>query len=80
VIKVKVSKITVEEAQKILESLPTRRTGEYNKIIEAVKKDKMPRVVEGLTRGAAWGLIRRVKQEGLNAKALEKGTKVLIYP
>jgi hypothetical protein len=74
-----VKKITVDEVQKILESLPTRRTGEYTKIIEQVKRDKQPRVVEGLTRGAAWGLIRRCKQEGLQAKALDKGTKVLIY-
>jgi hypothetical protein len=74
-----VKKITAEEAEKLLASAPARRVGEYSKLIEQVKKDKQPRVVEGLTRGAAWGLIRRCKQEGLQAKALEKGTKVLIY-
>jgi hypothetical protein len=76
----KVSKISVEEAQKLLESAPVRRVGEYDKIIEAVKKDKMPRLIEGLTRGQAWGLIRKCKQAGVNARALEHGTKVLVSP
>ena len=75
-----VKKISAEEAEKLLASAPVRRVGEYSKLIEQVKRDKQPRVVEGLTRGAAWGLIRRCKQAGLNAKALEKGSKVLIYP
>ena len=75
-----VKKISAEEAEKLLASVPVRRVGEYSKLIEQVKRDKQPRVVEGLTRGAAWGLIRKCKQAGLNAKALEKGSKVLIYP
>jgi hypothetical protein len=80
VISVKVSKITSEEAEKILASAPVRRIGEYDKVIEAVKKDKAPRLIEGLTRGQAWGLIRKCKEAGLTARALEKGSKVLISP
>jgi hypothetical protein len=76
----KVNKISVEEAQRLLESAPVRRVGEYDKIIDAVKKDKVPRLVEGLTRGQAWGLIRKCKQAGVNARALDKGSKVLISP
>jgi len=77
---VQVKKITEDEAEKILASAPVRRVGEYDKIIESVKKDKAPRLIEGLTRGQAWGLIRKCKENGLSAKALEKGTKVLVSP
>jgi hypothetical protein len=75
-----VKKISVEEAEKLLASAPVRRTGEYDKIIDGVKKDKAPRLIEGLTRGQAWGLIRKCKSAGLNAKALEHGSKVLVSP
>jgi len=76
----KVSKLTSAEAEQLLAQAPVRRVGEYAKIIESVQKDKQPRLVEGLSRGAAWGLIRKCKEAGINAKALEHGTKVLISP
>jgi hypothetical protein len=78
--KMQVKKITPQEAEELLKTLPVRRTGEYDKLIEQVKKDKQPRVVEGLTHGAAWALYRRCKQEGLQARVLDKGGKVLILP
>jgi hypothetical protein len=78
--KVQVKKITPQEAEELLKTLPIRRTSEYDKLIEQVKKDKQPRVIEGLTRGAAWALYRRCKQEGIQAKVLNKGEKVLILP
>jgi phosphoribosylaminoimidazole (AIR) synthetase len=78
--KMQVKKITLQEAEELLKTLPVRRTGEYDKLIEQVKKDKQPRVIEGLTHGAAWALYRRCKQEGLQAKVLNKGEKVLILP
>jgi len=75
-----VKKITLQEAEELLKTLPIRRTSEYGKLIESVKKDRQPRVIEGLSRGAAWALYRRCKQEGLQAKVLNKGEKVLILP
>jgi hypothetical protein len=78
--KMQVKKISPQEAEELLKALPVRRTGEYDKLIEQVKKDKQPRVVEGLTHGAAWALYRRCKQEGLQARVLDKGGKVLILP
>jgi hypothetical protein len=75
-----VKKITSEEAEKILASAPVRRVGEYDKVIEAVKKDKVPRLIEGLTRGQSWGLVRKCKQAGLNARVLGHGTEVLVSP
>jgi len=74
---VEVRKISVEEAKKLLNEHPSKRPGRWNSVFEQVKASNQPIIVEGLTRGSAWHLARRAKQEGLFARVIG-GTTVII--
>jgi len=74
---VEVRKISIEEAKKLLNEHPSKRPGRWNSVFEQVKASKEPVIIKGLTRGSAWHLARRAKQEGFFARVIG-GTAVII--
>ena len=74
---VEVRRISKEEALEMLRNHPSKRPGRWNSVFEQARESKDPIVVEGLTRGSAWHLARRAKQEGLFARVIG-GTTVII--
>ena len=74
---VEVRKISVEEAKKLLNEHPSKRPGRWNDVFSEVKRSKEPRIIKGLTRGSAWHLARRAKQEGLFARVIGGDTVII---
>ena len=74
---VEIRKISVEEAKRLLNEHPSKRPGRWNDVFEQVKASKEPIIIEGLTRGSAWHLARRAKQEGLFARVIGGDTVII---
>lgn len=76
---VKVERIAVETAEEMIKNAPTRQPGRWNKVFETVKKTGDAVKVEDVSRGTAWHLKRRAKEQGLVARVIG-GTTVVIMP
>jgi hypothetical protein len=72
--------ITVEEAQEIMAKYPKRARGEWQKLLEQVKKTKKAVVISDISRGMAWNIARSAKQSGLVARVIEGGKAVVVSP
>ena len=77
---VKYKAVTHEEAKELLASAHTRQRGDWQELIDKVKKTKQPLVVEDVTRGQAWALRRTAINAGIKATVLNGGNKVLLTP
>jgi len=62
------------------DSAPERKVGRWDEVCEQVKKTGKAANITGLTRGQAWSLKRTATNAGLEARVLEKGTRVVIMP
>jgi hypothetical protein len=76
----KVDKLKPVEAQEEFAKIPERRVGQWTEIFVAMKKDKQPVRITGITHGQVAALRRKAKEEGFPAKSIEKGTGVLLLP
>lgn len=54
------------------------KKGKWTDLIEAIKKDKKPRKITGLTRGQVAALYRKAKDEGLDSKTSYKDGSVVL--
>jgi len=76
---VKMERIAVETAEELIKNAPTRQPGKWNEVFEAVKKTGDAVKVSDISRGTAWHLKRRAKEQGLVARVIG-GTTVIIMP
>ncbi|MCL6579339.1 MAG: hypothetical protein K6T73_08135, partial [Candidatus Bathyarchaeota archaeon] len=76
---VKVKGLTAEELEKLNKEHPQRNKGQWDEIIESVKKNKRAVQLTDITRGQAWSIKRKCKEAGLNCRVLNGGESVVIY-
>ena len=76
----KISKKSAAEVEKEYAENPPRAKGQWNDIVERVKKSGQAVEVTDLTKGQVAAATRKFKEVGLRYRAFYKDGKVLVLP
>ena len=76
----KISKMDVVQADKMISESPKRKLGEWKTLLADLKKDNQGCKVTDLTRGQVAALIRQAKVDNFTAVAVDKYTAVILSP
>jgi len=75
-----VTKVSKEKAEETFAKAPDRRAGKWTELCTEVKKSHQAVEVSGLKKGQVAHLVKKARDMGLRARALNHMTGVLVLP